>query len=65
MTTTTELEKVLKAMNDHGWVATYYTYDDPMECYCGARMGEHDVHLAEEILKSLNRSGQTYAYVID
>lgn len=61
----TDKEKVLAAMDAHAWEATYCTYDDPMECYCGARMKDHDIHLAEEIVKALNRTGQTFVYVVD
>lgn len=61
----TDVEKVLEAMNTHAWEATYCTYDNPMECYCGERMKDHDIHLAEEIIKSLGRTGQTSVYVVD
>ena len=51
----TDFEKVYNALQEHAWQETYYTYDNPDECYCGVRVPDHEVHLVEEILKALDK----------
>lgn len=51
----TNTEKVIQAMNEHAWEATYCTISRPaMECYCSERMDDHESHLATEIIKALD-----------